>query len=369
MTQHGDSIQPDQRKTFGGGYDLLSTYRPLLMGVQIVLIIFFHITSTCKSSNVRFDGFIELFYTYIRSSGVDMFLLLSGLGLYYSWKRNPDRATFYRKRFARLLIPYLIVAVPSWIIYYCMTGTGSPLRFVADLCFVTMFTDGTIWLWYVFMAAVCYLIFPYLFTVVETARDRVDEVMRIMVLTMAVVGVLVLFKLYQPDLYGSISVMVSRFPAFFVGVLLGKWAHQRRPVSVPGTVVLLAAAVVANCFLHMASVSILGVYTRALMNYALCMAGVLLLNALHHGSRAGAAVEHGLNRFFSWLGRYTLELYMLHVVIRTFLGRAGLPVYRISSICIMVAGSLVLSLLLSRVSGVLIRRVTATTRGVPGRGL
>lgn len=54
------------------------------MGLQIILIIIFHFAEECKIYDVGFSGIVYLFYKYIRSSGVDMFLLLSGLGLYFS---------------------------------------------------------------------------------------------------------------------------------------------------------------------------------------------------------------------------------------------------------------------------------------------
>ena len=91
----------------------LSRYRGVLMGVQIILIVVFHFTEDYVNSGGDARS-VYLFYKYIRSSGVDIFLLLSGLGLYYSWKRNSDLMAFYRKRFARILIPYFIVAIPAW---------------------------------------------------------------------------------------------------------------------------------------------------------------------------------------------------------------------------------------------------------------
>lgn len=71
-------------------YELLSKYRGVLMGVQILLIMAFHYTEDLSNAADHFNGPAQVFYDYIGSSGVDMFLMISGLGLYYSWKRNPD---------------------------------------------------------------------------------------------------------------------------------------------------------------------------------------------------------------------------------------------------------------------------------------
>ena len=116
-------------------YENLSRYRTVLMGLQIILIICFHFA--VDGYYVRDSRIIYLFYKYIRSSGVDMFLLLSGVGLYFSWKKTPVIRTFYLKRYTRILIPYFLVAIPAWIwldVFYLNAGWG---KFFEDLFFLT----------------------------------------------------------------------------------------------------------------------------------------------------------------------------------------------------------------------------------------
>ena len=70
-------------------YEMFSKYRGAIMGIQILLIVFFHFTEDCKGYNIRYSGIVYWFYNYVKSSGVDIFLLVSGLGLYYSlWDRK-----------------------------------------------------------------------------------------------------------------------------------------------------------------------------------------------------------------------------------------------------------------------------------------
>ena len=49
------------------------------MGIQILLIVFFHFTEDCKEYNVRYSGIVYWFYNYVKSSGVE--ILLIGIGL------------------------------------------------------------------------------------------------------------------------------------------------------------------------------------------------------------------------------------------------------------------------------------------------
>lgn len=90
-------------------YEMFSKYRGAIMGIQILLIVFFHFTEDCKGYNVRYSGIVYWFYNYVKSSGVDIFLLVSGLGLYYSWKKRAELKSFSQRRFVKILIPYFLV--------------------------------------------------------------------------------------------------------------------------------------------------------------------------------------------------------------------------------------------------------------------
>ena len=127
----------------------LSTYRNVLMGLEILLIIIFHFTEDCRLYDVRYGGWVEWFDIYIHSSGVDMFLLLSGMGLYFSMKKGTGQKAFYRKRFEKILIPYVIVAVPAWFWLDLIQEKNGILAFLADVSFVSFFFQEKRWFWYI----------------------------------------------------------------------------------------------------------------------------------------------------------------------------------------------------------------------------
>ena len=94
-------------------YALISKYRAALMGLAILSIIFFHFTDDCRIYDFRFSGLIYYFNRYIGGSAVDIFLMLSGFGLYYSQKKNKyGYKEHLKKRIPKLLIPYLFIAIP-----------------------------------------------------------------------------------------------------------------------------------------------------------------------------------------------------------------------------------------------------------------
>lgn len=63
-----------------------------------------------NTANGIFETSLFFRFASIGNVGVDIFLLLSGIGLYYSYERSS--AGFFKRRLSRVLIPHLIFAVP-----------------------------------------------------------------------------------------------------------------------------------------------------------------------------------------------------------------------------------------------------------------
>lgn len=214
-------------------YELLSKYRGVLMGVQILLIMAFHYTEDLSNAADHFNGPAQVFYDYIGSSGVDMFLMISGLGLYYSWKRNPDAGAFYRKRLTRVLVPYVAVALVGWIWFDFVHSDAGVVRFLADIAFVTFFTDGVKWFWYIAVCLICYVLFPLVFAVVDGTRNVAAAWVRTLALCAAAVLVAVALYRFAPSFYDNVDLIVNRIPCFIFGALLGRLSHERRPLPCP----------------------------------------------------------------------------------------------------------------------------------------
>ncbi|MFC5222514.1 acyltransferase family protein [Bifidobacterium leontopitheci] len=336
-------------------FDLLSRYRGVLMGVQILLIMAFHYTEDLSNAAGRFDGPAQLFYDYIGSSGVDMFLMISGLGLYYSWKRNPDARAFYRKRLTRVLVPYAVVALVGWIWLDFIHSHAGAVRFLADITFVTFFTDGVKWFWYIAVCLVCYALFPAVFAVVDNDdRNVAGPWGRTLAMCVAASMVAVMLYRFVPAAYDNVDLIVNRLPCFVFGVLLGRLSYERRPVSMTIVSVYLIAVVIMLYPMQMDDIPLVKSFLRAALNLLLCICGVAVMNAM---SRAGKPALTGLHDVLSkvlgWFGRYSLELYLLHVMIRKMLNLNDLPTVRLRYEAVVVIGAIVLAIPLKRLCGLL----------------
>ena len=80
----------------------VSRYRGELMGAAILFIILFHVPLA------RSDMFFGL--RRCGNIGVDMFLFLSGIGLWYSWVKNPSVSHFYKRRLLRIFPTWLVIS-------------------------------------------------------------------------------------------------------------------------------------------------------------------------------------------------------------------------------------------------------------------
>lgn len=91
-------------------FKLLSKYRTALMGIAAIWILIFH------EWNRIFDaipvlGEMEHFIKRIGFCGVDIFLLLSGMGLTFSIKKSKNIGVFYVKRLKRIVLPFVFMGV------------------------------------------------------------------------------------------------------------------------------------------------------------------------------------------------------------------------------------------------------------------
>lgn len=76
----------------------ISRFRGELMGAAMLFIILFHVALP------RENAFFGL--RRMGNVGVDMFLFLSGIGLWFSWMKNPSAKHFFIRRYLRIYLAH-----------------------------------------------------------------------------------------------------------------------------------------------------------------------------------------------------------------------------------------------------------------------
>ncbi len=320
------------------------------MGIAALGIMLYHYTSDRMSAEV-FVPWEEWYYTYIRSAFVDVFLLLSGIGLYFSLKKSQDVKKFYGgHRFPKILIPYVVIACPFWIWLSCYTGELTAVDVLRRLSFVAFFDEGNLTFWFVFFICFCYVIFPHLFQLFETAGDRMTEKMRIMTIFCFATVIGLMLQKNEPDFYDAVKIALLRIPSFAYGCLLGKYVYEKRRISPTYWLVLLSSLLI---------VQLSGDGKLMVIYYA----NGLFILALIMGFSVGMELISGVKWLWSlicvpctWLGKISLELYLTHTAVRKAMNTLGYFTYRRRWTLLMWGISLVLSVVVHQLTLLLLRK-------------
>ena len=249
----------------------ISRYRAEQMGAAMLFVILFHVALD------RGDPFYGL--RRCGNVGVDIFLFLSGVGLWFSWTKTPSVSHFYRRRLLRIL--------PTWLL--CSTAFYLPdylgaRRFSTSI--VDLIGDITInwdfWLhdeltfWYVPAIMLLYMLAPWYMRLIER-----HAIYRWLPLLMVVWCVMVQWVLPIHHAVGHLEIFWSRVPIFFIGINCG--ALVKSGYKVEGD----------------------AVWRMLYIPFTVC--SVLLMNRIFRRT------PEWVNRAFRFVGALSLEAYLIHI--------------------------------------------------------
>lgn len=199
------------------GYNVLSKYRAELMGAAIFWVMLFH----------AFDLNMGCFFLkLVRAAGfggVDIFILLSSIGLVMSLaRREQDYSAFMTRRMKRVLPAYYLVMVPYTIFLILYKGAPwSALVWNMSLLYYWVSPQGA-FNWYVAGAMSFYAVTPACFRRLQSSRHRE-------LLTAAgLLAGLAVGRVLMVDSYWRVMDVVYRIPVFFLGLLLGFYVLEER---------------------------------------------------------------------------------------------------------------------------------------------
>ena len=189
--------------------NLLSRYRIPIMGFATLWIMMFHLWIPILGEWGKI-GLIEIYLKTIGFCGVDIFLLVSGLGLVYAIEKY-DLKTFYMRRLLHVYPPF----------FFACFGIGFFRKWelseiFRNVFFVNFFTENIYsYLWYVPAALLFYIFFPLYYNFFKKMKSKkIFVFMTVFVwylLSVLSAGIL------RPDFYG----ITNRIPVFIVGIFIG----------------------------------------------------------------------------------------------------------------------------------------------------
>lgn len=191
-------------------YDL-SRFRTQIMGAATIGVILCHA--------VLWDDELSLLFAKVLSFGnfgVDIFLLVSGMGIFYSLNKSgsSNLQNWYTRRFVRILISYVVIMGPYWI-WYC-TYNKCFNRFFYYFSMMSFWKEH-IGAWYLAGLIPLYLLSPIIILWHNTDVNEIKRYSAI-VIVMSLIGLCN----YRGGVLENVLFCIRRYPAFFAGFIIAK---------------------------------------------------------------------------------------------------------------------------------------------------
>lgn len=269
----------------------LKDVRQVLFGLATIFVVFFH----TYDMEFNFD-----FLNVIRDSGnigVEIFLFLSGVGLFQSMKSSRSLKEFYKRRFLRITPAIIITALIKQLFLSNATVTQK----IVNLTILLFLRVG----WYFGFIVILYILFPIIYKF--TIRYREKFILLLTVLD--VLGCLVLSRINM-EFYTYTYLMLTRIPIFLVGTLFGLYVYEDIEISrkwiILDYIVLVAACIAVACLYGFPGYQYLQpiIYYFLSVSLILAVANKNIFSLLRH-------VEKGL----VWIGNYSMEIYLVYETI------------------------------------------------------
>ena len=274
----------------------LSRYRGELMGAAIIFIVLFHVELP------RSDAFFGL--RRCGNIGVDMFLFLSGLGLWYSWVKNPSFKQFYKRRLLRIFPAWLIMSSLYYIPRF-NGQTGSVIDLIGDITINWDFwLHDELTFWYIPAIMMLYLWAPLYMLLIQRSPS-----FRWLPVLMIVWCICVQWVIPIHQAVGHIEIFWSRVPIFFLGINCGELVRQdyRMEKSAIWLILLTFVATASVCiYLEQVRHGRFPLFAERMIYIPLTVSLLILLAELFQHT------PKWLNSGCVLLGTISLELYLIH---------------------------------------------------------
>lgn len=293
-------------------YSLFSRYRTEIMGLAAVFIVLFHSTTVVAHDLYKsVAGQLNI--------GVELFLITSGTGLYFSLSKGTfSFRQYYTKRILNVYLVYLIIFLPV-IIFHTIRFNGSITDFLLDWTGIAFFTGkryvfGNHGAWYVMFIMVVYAVYPLIFRIQKKLESVNADLICLIAFSVLYILMCYYLSAHYAKIYNRYEVALTRLPVFLTGSYIGKLVYNKKDFSY-GTYLAAALGTVVYLFAFIRPIPFVPArYYKLLFAFSICAVLVVLLSALK------VSVFEKVLRFF---GGMSLELYLTHNLANEFLFKEG----------------------------------------------
>lgn len=223
-------------------YNFLSKYRTELMGIGIFGVMLIHVLAWMGYEGVNITFPVKILRQVAFLVYTEGFLFLSGFGLFYSLTKNGDVKRYFHRRFLRLWVPFLVLAVPFYL-YMDVVRQGDGTTFVLDVTTLTNVISHNNGMWYIAFSAILYAVFPFAYQLMfghEAFEAQNSLVYGALILLIAIcIGIDAMCYFGFHSWYDPLRIGYSKMAAFFIGMVFGWWSMRDKSISIVQFLVLV----------------------------------------------------------------------------------------------------------------------------------
>jgi len=297
--------------------DRISRYRSHIMGFCILSVTFIH------AQIVSLSG--PLNYMMNKLWVVDIFFFITGMSVYRSLKRDERLIPFYKRRLTRIYPSYLPIILVYFIPIFALYTSKENLVMSIQEFLGNIFMIGWVgglnnqFNWYPQSLMIFYLMSPPLYMLVRHLDGNRWKIL----------GLLGFFCISQICFFGSgMMVAYSRSVSFILGLVAEDFASSRRSLKL-NIPVMLIVWIIGNALCYYT----LNMPMEISMYYGICwhpgvlvVPGMMLILCWIYALCEKYAALRWINRVFSLLGEYSLEILLGNVLVCDLFVRLGIKV-------------------------------------------
>jgi peptidoglycan/LPS O-acetylase OafA/YrhL len=306
-------------------FSKLSTYRAELYGFSAIWILIFHLLIWKVFPQGAISSVALRHFILLGNTGVDIFLILSGISLYFAMQKRRTMSDYFVRRLSRLMPTLIISYIGIWT--YQLINSGNIPQYLIRLSGLALWFEGNkTGTWYVSAILVFYVLYPYIYSWLFDNNRGFIFPRWCLLLILSLVIFWAMHKL-NFEYFKLVEIALGRIPSFLIGCLLGKWVYENKTIKyvwkLPIVIVAIAFYILRNpeAQWHW--------WTRLLYpvgGLLILLAFTVLLSTVdNHRKKPEKKDNHPIRVFLRKTGDLSLELYLGSVAILQVCSVTGVP--------------------------------------------
>ncbi len=290
-----------------------------IFGLATLMIVFHHLSNRGIPGSSVLPTMVANILDFVFAKayiGVDIFIFLSAVGLCYSMERNTVGA-FFGNRFRRVVIPWLVIMIPVFIVEDIVLCGEGVLEVLLDTTTLRYWVDNdnTHTPWFVPFIIALYLLFPLLYKL-DSKTKHIGTV----ILLLGSIGMNIVCGFYPNYVYSEFTYCFARLPIFLIGILSANAMKTSESIKKPRTIHLVL--ILVSVFALYCGWFFMELPTGVDM----LVGGVIALGIIaFYAYVIKPIVFEGLSSVLVFVGTVSLEVYLIHTVIIRVLDNTVVP--------------------------------------------